>query len=169
MINVFLLLSFIALLTWAIRHYFFVLPRDEAERLEQLRLKVEQGERVARPLKDYVASLPTKKKSRIAFRIPFIGTSAPSIVNLRRFTALNFNHSNEMFYIRDEQGIVYGPAEAPMIFNWITESRVTAQTLLSNHEAGPWLPAREIRVFSLVFEEEVSSSVRKRFENIKIE
>jgi hypothetical protein len=162
------LLGFLALLIWAICHYCVVLPRQESQRLEQLRLLAEKHGRAARPLKDYVANIQPRKFPKIPFRIPFLGSSPPTFANIRRFTALAFGKQQEVFYVRDEQGIVYGPAEQNAVLIWISEERITSQTFLSNHETGPWLPARQIKVFQAVFEESASASVRKRFENIQI-
>jgi hypothetical protein len=150
-----------------VRYYFFILPREKV-RTEELVRQAELSAQQARPLKDYVANIQPRKKSLIPFRIPFLGSSTPSLTNIRRFTALTFSGSSEIFYVKDEQGTIYGPAGETAILTWISEERIKAETMMSNHELGPWIAAKQIRTFRLSFEPMDSPSVKKRFENIQI-
>jgi hypothetical protein len=162
------IIGFVSLCAYACWHYCIVVPKAEKIRQEELKMKAHQSWQAARPLKDYVANIQPGKKSFIPFRLPFLGSSNPSLTNIRRFTALTLGSGDEVFYVRDDEGVIYGPAEHSAILTWITENRITGGTMLSNHEAGPWLPAKQIKVFKMVFEQSVSTSVKKRFENIQI-
>jgi hypothetical protein len=160
-------LGFLSLSAWGAWHYFVIMPQERAQ-LEEMRIKAEQHAKAARPFQDYVASLQPAKKKAISFKIPFLGSSSPTFSNLRRFTSLTFGNEDQIFYVKDDQGTIYGPAEGSAILTWIAEERIMAHTLLSNHETGPWLPARQIKMLRLSFEKSESPSIRKRFENIQI-
>lgn len=142
-------------------------PREE-KRIAELKAKAEQMARMARPFQDYVASIKPMKRTFIQIKIPFVGESSPMLANLRRFKALSFSADHCVYFVKDEAGTIYGPADEATVAGWIADDKVNRNTLIGTHEEGPWEPALKVKRFQLLFEGEVSGNLRKRFENIQI-
>ena len=160
------------ILAWVARFVMYRAMRDTTSQNE-LRMweaiaKHQREARMARPLKDYVASLKPEPVKKIALRLPPPLPVAPTLGNIGRFAALSINSHSEQYYVRDEQGEVYGPADETAIRDWIREQRIGPDTPVSNSAQGPWLPASQIRALRDSFKDTVRTSAANRFDNLKL-
>jgi len=154
---------------WTLRYLIHYHDRKTEERLRAAIEKAAWDAQVARPLKDYVAGLRPQpvKKSALCYHIP--GQSPPTLGNIGRFAALSIRSRGDLYFVRGQDGTVYGPADEATLRQWILEERIAPDTPASNHKDGPWLPAHQVHalqdVFYSVFRR---AELSDRFEKIQI-
>ncbi len=153
------------------RHRMLTGQRDQQEvKLWEEIARHKREAQIARPLQEYVAGLKSKPIKKILLRFPLGSHSPPTLGNIGRFTALAINDHSEQYFVQDEEGKVYGPADEGTLQQWIREERITANTPVSSHESGPWLPACQVRALRGSFADMIRSAVATgRFDNIELE
>ena len=156
------------ILVWIVRYVTHVRARQREQQLWAEIRQIGREARIARPLKEYVEQKSLREQLKIPLRIQTASQSAPTLGNIGRFAALSIRDRVEEYYVRDEQGQVYGPADEGTIHQWIREERIFAATLLSNAEEGPWMPAKKIRALRDIFGTRIEEGGNNRFDNLKI-
>lgn len=156
------------IIVWAVRYITQVRTRQREARLWDEIRQMKRDERIARPLKEYVEQKSLRDQLKVPLRVQTASKSAPTLDNIGRFAALSIREHVEVYYVRDEQGQVYGPAGEEVIQQWIREERISASTLLSSHTEGPWMSAKKIRALQDVFDTKIQTGENNRFDNLKI-
>lgn len=142
--------------------------RREAQLWAEIR-RIRRDEKIARPLKEFVEQKPLREQMKVPLRVQTASQSPPTLGNIGRFAALSIRGHLEEFFVRDDEGQVYGPADTGTIHTWIRERRITAATLLSNNTDGPWMAAQKIRALQEIFATTTSTPPNNRFDNLRIE
>jgi hypothetical protein len=155
---------------WIARYWIHYRARQTEEAMKAAMEKAELEARCARPLRDYVVSLkPGQEMQRIPLHPIGMSVSPPTLGNIGRFTALTVCRSGEQYFVRDEGGAVYGPADETTMGQWIGEGRIGAATAVSSHHDGPWLSAGHVRALQMAFQQAVRDAVSSnRFDHINI-
>ena len=167
----FLAVPFI-IFSWILRHFLQSYQKQTEEQMKQELAKTQLEARMARPLKDYVANLKPKKIPKIPFHTSTSENSSPTPNKMRplaTFSTIGDSREvplprpqppreEEEYFIRDDQGNVYGPADESTLYQWIGEGRIAVDTSLGIDSKGPWLPAGQIRALANAFEESEDSS-----------
>lgn len=168
LILILILLPF-GIFAWVARYASLCL--DNRRKMEEEIIKLEIQKKSARPFKDYVASLKPEPPRKIPLRILPSIPVAPTFSNIARFAVLSIRSSGIDYFVRDEEGHVYGPADEATVRSWILEGRIHSLVLASSSMNGPWLPLGSIRAFTKsVGSADLSSPAgnTSRFENLKI-
>ncbi len=155
------------IIVWIMRYVTQIRARQrEAQLWDDIR-KIRRDQQVARPLREYVEQRSLREQLKIPLRLQTASKSPPTLGNIGRFAALSIREHVEEYYVRDDQGQIYGPADEEIIHQWIREERIFAATLLSSNAQGPWMPAKKIRALQDVFETRIQNGAN-RFDNLKI-
>jgi len=162
-----LILPFL-IIGWLFRFLFYLQSRKTEARMLEAIAKAKRDALNARPLKDYVAGLEPRKVQKISLGAHPVSPSAPTLGNIGRFAALSIRSHADEYFVRDEEGTVYGPADEATVLQWIQEGRITVETPMSSHAEGPWLPARKIRALQPAFHIVDTSISLGRFDHIQI-
>jgi hypothetical protein len=154
---------------WIVRYIMAANARRTAEEMQAAIERAQFEARCARPFRDYVASLKPKENAPVPLRTTTVASSPPTLGNIGRFAALTVCGSRDEYFVRDEAGDVFGPADEATMHQWIHEGRISGETFISSHHDGPWLPAGRIRALQSAFHEAEPSSISSsRFDHLKI-